>query len=166
MDKAKEILTKQHYAMLYLTTFGLRRGGEIMGLTQRTWFSGRMGPFIRVLLTRTLKRPDGKGTKTPSSERMIALNEDAAAMLEYCIQEARDIKADFGQILNQDDFIFLNPKRGVPYCVTHLNRIMSYISEGGVKASPHMMRHTFTTQASLAGVNGRFWQITWTQKPP
>ncbi|MFZ2550612.1 MAG: site-specific integrase [Trichococcus flocculiformis] len=87
---------------------------------------------------------------------MIALNEEAAAMLEYCIQEARDIKADFGQILNQDDFIFLNPKRGVPYCVTHLNRIMSYVSEeSGVKASPHMMRHTFTTQAALAGVNGR-----------
>ena len=155
MDKAKEILTKQHYAMLYLTTFGLRRG-EIMGLTQKNVVFRPDGTFIRVLLTRTLKRPDGKGTKTPSSERMIALNEDAAAMLEYCIQEARDIKADFGQILNQEDFIFLNPKRGVPYCVTHLNRIMSYVSEEtGVKASPHMMRHTFTTQAALAGVNGR-----------
>jgi integrase len=87
---------------------------------------------------------------------MIALTEEAAALLEYSIQEARDIKADFGQILNQGDFIFLNPKRGVPYCVTHLNRIMSYVSEeSGVKSSPHMMRHTFTTQASLAGVNGR-----------
>lgn len=112
MDKAKEILTKQNYAMLYLTTFGLRRG-ENMGLTQKNVVFRPDGTFIRVLLTRTLKRPDGKGTKTPSSERMIALTEEAAALLEYCIQEARDIKADFGQILNQDDFIFLNPKRGV-----------------------------------------------------
>ena len=47
MDKAKEILTKQNYAMLYLTTFGLRRG-EIMGLTQKNVVFRPDGTFIRV----------------------------------------------------------------------------------------------------------------------
>jgi integrase len=46
MDKAKEILTKQNYAMLYLTTFGLRPG-EIMGLTQKNVVFRPDGTFIR-----------------------------------------------------------------------------------------------------------------------
>lgn len=77
-------------------------------------------------------------------------------MLRYALNEASEIKKDYGQVLHQDDYIFINQSTGKPYNITYLNGLMDDISiESGVKCTPHMMRHTFATYARVEGINAR-----------
>lgn len=158
MKTAEEtIKDKMQFCMLYLSTFGLRRG-EIMGLTPKNIrFKSDTGLAILVIeKTRTLAYPEGKGTKNASSERMIPLDVRCSELIEYVINEATEIKKDFGQILHQDDFIFINQSNAEPYHVTYLNVLMDRISrKSGVKCTPHMMRHTFATVARMDGIDSR-----------
>lgn len=158
MQTADELIKdNMQFCMFYLTTFGLRRG-EIMGLTPKNIrFKEDTGQAMLVIeKTRTLAYPEGKGTKNASSERMIPLDVRATELIEYVIHEATEIKKDFGQILHQDDFIFINQSNGEPFHVTHLNVLMDRISRKcGIKCSPHMMRHTFATVARTEGVDAR-----------
>lgn len=159
MKTAEKVITdKMHYCMVYLTTFGMRRG-EILGLTQKNIrFRDKDGrAIVHIQLTRTLSYPNGKGPKTASSERMIPLDSKGTALIKYVITEATEIKKDFGKILHQDDFIFINQKNCEPYHVTYLNVLMKRISRKcNIHCSPHMMRHTFATVARLDGVDSRF----------
>lgn len=87
---------------------------------------------------------------------MKPLDVRATELIEYVIQEATEIKKDFGQILHQDGFIFINQSNGEPFHVTHLNVLMDRISRKcGIKCSPHMMRHTFATVARTEGIDAR-----------
>lgn len=147
MEIAEETLTdKMKFAMVYLTTFGLRRG-EIMGLTPRYISFGPDGRvWLEIKRTRTLEHPEGKGPKTPSSERTIVIDDKGTDLVRYVLDESAEIKKDFGEILHQDDFLFINQQTGEPYYVGYLNVLMEKVSRAsGIKCSPHMMRHTFTT---------------------
>lgn len=158
MKTAEELVTdKMQYCMLYLTTFGMRRG-EIMGMTSKNiHFREKDGlAVIHIKKTRTLSYPQGKGPKNASSERMIPLDIRATELIQFVMNEAAEIKKDFGQILHQEDFIFINQQNCEPYHVTYLNVLMERVSRKcGVKCNPHMMRHTFATIARTEGSDSR-----------
>lgn len=157
METAEEVITdKLKYTMVYLTTFGLRRG-EIMGLTPKYISFGPDGrAWLEIKRTRTMNQPEGKGPKTPSSERTIVIDNKGSDLIRYVLNEAAEMKKDFGQILHQDDFLFINQKHAEPFNVSYLNVLMDRISKAsGIKCSPHMMRHTFTTMMRIDEANPR-----------
>lgn len=157
IDTAEEVIKdKLKFCMVYLTTFGLRRG-EIMGLTPHyITFNHRGLAMLEIKRTRTLDYNEGKGPKTPSSHRTIIIDDKGSELIRYSLNEAAEIKKDFGQILHQDDFIFINQQTAEPFYVGYLNVLMERISKAsGIKCSPHMMRHTFATFARIEEANPR-----------
>ncbi len=156
MEVAEKVITdKYKYTMIYLTTFGLRRG-EIMGLTSRHISFKNGLAWLEIQRTRTQKYPDGKGPKTPSSERTIVIDELGSELIKYTLNEAAEIKKDYGEILHQDDFIFIDQATGEPFHIAYLNVLMERVSiASGIKCSPHMMRHTFATMARIEDTNPR-----------
>lgn len=157
MASAKEVVTdKVDYSMIYLSTFGLRRG-EIMGLTSRYInFDDNGNAWLEIKRTRTQKYPDGKGPKNESSERTIVIDDVGSELIAYVLSEAEEIKKDFGEILHQDDFIFMDPSTGKPYHIGRLNSLMKTVSRtSGVYCHPHMMRHTFATLSRIENADPR-----------
>lgn len=157
MASAKEVIkNKVDYSMIYLSTFGLRRG-EIMGLSPRyVHFDENDNAWLEIKRTRTQEYPDGKGPKNPSSERTIVIDSEGSELLAYAIEEAEEIKKDFGQILHQDDFIFIDPSTGEPYHIGRLNSLMKTVSRAsGIYCHPHMMRHTFATLSRIENADPR-----------
>lgn len=158
METAETLFAKDtiRLCMIYLATFGLRRG-EVMGLTSRNVHFAEDGlARLDIKRTRTQFAPEGKGTKTPSSERSIVLDLQTSELLQLAIKEANEIKKDYNEILHQDDFIFISQKHNEPFHIGYLNVLMKRVaSQCGFHVSPHMMRHTFTTQARLSGASDR-----------
>jgi integrase len=157
MDTAEKILNKYEFSIIYLSVFGLRRG-EICGLKQAVISHDDQLSLatIHVVDTRTSKTAStGKGgTKTASSNRHIILDQKGTQAINYVIKEAQEIKKDFGKILHQNEFLFINPANGKPYHPTQINRLFERVSVAcDIKVSPHMMRHFFATQAVIAGVS-------------
>lgn len=156
MDTAEKILSEYQYSIIYLCIYGMRRG-EVCGLRSSV-VSYDDHPNLATIhiadsrTSRTSKYGKG-GVKNPSSDRYIVLDYKGTKCLEYVINEAKEIKKDFGEILHKDDFIVLNPTSGVPYHPTQLNRWFQIVSNTcDIKISPHMLRHFFATQAAIAGV--------------
>ncbi|MGB7461100.1 MAG: site-specific integrase, partial [Carnobacterium jeotgali] len=112
--------------------------------------------LINIIKTRTQANPEGKGTKTPSSERIIPIDDKGTQLMKFVMKEAAEIKKDSGEILHQDDFIFINQRTNEPFHVSYINTLMKSISiQCGIKANPHMMRHTFATETRLSGADAR-----------
>lgn len=156
MSIAEKILNKYEFSIVYLCAFGMRRG-EVCGLRSSvvTYDDHPDLATIHIADSRTIRTSKyGKGgVKTPSSDRYIVLDRRGTAALQYIINEAKEIKKDFGEVLHKDDFILLNPATNNPYNPGQLNRWFDRVSEAsGVKISPHMLRHFFATQAAIAGV--------------
>ena len=156
MGMAKKILTKYEYSIVYLCVFGMRRG-EVCGLRESvvSYDDHPELATLHIVDTRTSRTSVyGKGgTKYPSSKRYIVLDKEGTAAIEYIIKEAKNIRADHGEILHKDDFLLLNPAKNTPYDPGQINRWFDRVSEAcGVKISPHMLRHFFATQAAIAGV--------------
>lgn len=155
MDSAKQIMRDDIYTMLYLATFGMRRG-EIMGIQKDSIVFLPDGlAKIRIKTTRTRDYPEGKSTKTRKGIRTIIVNHEASKLLRNQLEFAKQIKKKYSSIFNVNDFIFINPKNGEPYHVKVLNDNMKIVeAQCGIKSFPHMLRHIFATNASLAGVDG------------
>lgn len=147
-----------NYAMIYLASRGLRRG-EILGVQSDNFLytnKEKTLSKLKVISTRTNKSPNGKGTKTASSERYVFFDNEGTLIMEKAINEAREIKSDFGRILHKNDFIFINATSGKPFSIPHLNVVMKRISSRcNVKVNPHMLRHYFASTASMAGISKR-----------
>lgn len=154
MTTAKEILTKYQYSILVLCSYGMRRG-EILALRQSvvSYDDHPNLATLHIIDSRTQKEKQGKGApKTESSIRYIVLDQKGTEALEYVINEAKEIKKDFGEILHADDFFIINPKTGEPFHPVILNRWFDQVGEKcGIKVSPHMLRHYFATQAAISG---------------
>lgn len=155
MDSAKQIMRDDIYTMLYLATFGMRRG-EIMGIQKDSIVFLPDGlAKIRIKTTRTRDYPEGKSTKTKKGIRTIVVNHEASKLLRKQLEFAKQIKKKYSSIFTVNDFIFINPKTGEPYHVKVLNDNMKIVeNQCGIKSFPHMLRHLFATNASLAGVDG------------
>lgn len=155
MNAAKEMLNKDIYTMIYLTTFGLRRG-EVLGI-QKGSIEFLDDGLAKILnkTTRTKEYPEGKKPKTEKSDRIIVVNQEAARLLKEQIEFVEMIKRNHSTILNKNDFIFINPRLNKPYHIKMLNDAMDRVSEKcKVKVHPHMLRHNFATVASTKGING------------
>lgn len=155
MDTAKQIMRDDIYTMLYLATFGMRRG-EIMGIQKGSIVFLPDGlAKIRIKTTRTRDYPEGKSTKTKKGIRTIVVNAEASNLLRNQLEFVKKIKMKYSSVFNVNDFIFINPKTGNPYHVKVLNDNMNAVKDHcGIKSFPHMLRHIFATNASLAGVDG------------
>lgn len=150
---AEEILSKRYFTMVYLTTFGMRRG-EVMGLKKKyiTLLHDEQRAKIQIKETRTTAVPEGKSTKSNSSERTIFTDAKALSLLDYILSETAEIKMDFGEIFHEDDFVFISESSCKPINVATLNSIFKKVSDAcDIKVHPHMLRHNFATQAALAG---------------
>ena len=97
--------------------------------------------------------------KTRSSNRLAIFDEIGTQYLRDQIEYAEMIKANHRQILHKDDFIFINSD-GKPFPEKTLNDAMNKISKlmkVPVRVTPHIFRHTFTTQA-IASNNVNLFQ--------
>lgn len=153
---AKDILSEYEYSMVYLCAFGLRRG-EVCGIkpSSVTFDVTSQLATIHVVDSRTQNTSKtGKGgLKTKSSERYIVLDDEGTKAIKFIIDEAKEIKKDYGQILHQAEFLMLNPTTCKPFVPSQLNRLFERVSQTcDIKVSPHMLRHFFATQAVIAGV--------------
>lgn len=150
----QERLEPVHFTMFYLSTFGLRRG-EINGIRKDAieYFPHGNETLAKVYIgtSRTRRYPQGNKPKTEKSDRFILVNDQAATLLKEQIQRAKKIKSHHDQILNESDFIFLNPETAEPFYVEMMNDQLKKIKkETGINIHPHKMRHMFATAANLA----------------
>lgn len=155
IETAEKILPKYIFSMVYMTTFGLRRG-EVNGIrkgdislnpkTERA--------LLHIQETRTNAEPLGKGgTKNKTSNRFVELDKKGTELIKFALNEAIEIKRDYKQILHNEDFIFINESYNCPFNVSQINRYFQLVSrETNIKITPHIMRHNFATQAMIAGV--------------
>ncbi len=156
---ARKILDTYNYTMVRLTYFGIRRS-EVLGIK---FISLRLiNGLFRILLdeSRTQECPEGGAMKTDGSERYAVVDEETTMLLQECIKITKEIAKRAGMILSQNDFIFLNDghhfmsQLGEPASYTRLGGNFKRVSEySGIHASPHTMRHFFSTQGQIAGVS-------------
>lgn len=153
MSAAEKNLSKYDFAFVYLSAFGLRRG-EILGIKQSSvHFHPGARTKVEINDSRTNEQPNGKGTTKTGKSRWITLDDLGSDLIRYAIEEASEIKKDFGQILHKDDYLYMNPRTGKPYDVGQLNRNFKHINEiTSLHAYPHLLRHYFTSQSVIAGV--------------
>ncbi|MER0122896.1 tyrosine-type recombinase/integrase [Streptococcus sp. ZJ93] len=158
LAKAEEILSKTHYAFVYLTIFGLRRG-EVCGLrSMDVTFNTDGRAILRIRDSRSSRTRNGAGrTKTESSVRYVSLDETGSSLLKHAIKEAKTVKKITGTILKPEkDYITISIKNGKLKLEppSFMNKIFKLVSnEVKIHVTPHIMRHFFTTQALIAGVN-------------
>lgn len=153
MRAAEKYLSAYDFAFVYLSVFGLRRG-EIMGVRSSSFhFHRGLHAKIHIFDTRTNEMPNGKGSTKTGKPRWQSLDDRGERLIKAAIKESIEIKADHGEILHKDDFLYLNPRTGKPYDVGQLNRLFKQINDiTGLHAYPHLLRHYFTSQAVVAGV--------------
>lgn len=156
---AEKILPKYIFSMVYMTTFGLRRG-EVNGIRKGDIsFSNKTGrALLHIQETRTNSEPLGKGgTKNKTSNRFIELDTKGTELINFALNEATEIRRDYQQILHNEDFIFINESYNCPFNVSQINRYFQLVSkETNIKVTPHIMRHNFATQAMIAGVPAEY----------
>ncbi|NQP57728.1 site-specific integrase [Streptococcus suis] len=159
--KAKEILDDYQYAIVRVTYYGLRRsedaGIQLGRLTKRE--DGRY--LLELRESRTAKRPNGGGMKTEKSSRYCLYDLETSQYIDKAIIQSHKIARKYGRILGPDDFLFLSDYKwgnknlkGKPIRVSYINELFSKVSKAcGIRITPHMMRHFFTTQGQAAGVS-------------
>lgn len=151
----KKILSKYDYSMVYLASWGLRRG-EIAGLRRKNLEFDDKNKMVSICIdsSRTQYTPEWKGTKTQAGTRKILLKGEGYSLLKYALKRSDEIAKDFEQLPHQNDFLFRSPTSNKPYAITRLNQLTKRISKAlGIHLHPHMLRHSFVTQAALAGAN-------------
>lgn len=156
METAEKVLDSDLYLGVYLLSFGLRRG-EVYGIKSDaiTFYENGLAS-IDIRWTRTARYRDGKSVKSDASNRIVSVDNHAAQLLVKQIENARKIKLEkHGEILRTDDYIFINKRTGNPIYIDALNDAMDRVTKAcGIKAHPHMLRHTFATNASALGIDG------------
>lgn len=156
MEASKEKMRPDVYRCLYLAAFGLRRG-EVYAIRESvvTFLPNGLAS-VNINCARTAKYPDGHDVKTRGSKRIIVVDEIGTQFLKEQINEARLIKAKFGEVLHKEDYIFITPKTGKPYYIKTLNDYMGRIAktiDRDLRVTPHILRHMFATYASASGVD-------------
>ncbi|HFU3945580.1 TPA: tyrosine-type recombinase/integrase [Streptococcus suis] len=156
---AREILDDYQYAIVRVTYYGLRKsedaGIQLGLLTKR--------PDKRYLLelreSRTALR-DGGRMKTDESSRYCLFDLETSQYIDKAIATSHEIAKKYGRILGPDDFLFLTDHpwsrqsmRGQPIRPCYIYRLFQKVNKAcGLKFSPHIMRHFFSTQGQAAGV--------------
>lgn len=158
MEVAKAVLPNDTYTMLYLGTYGARRG-EIYGVKLNAiHFFEKDGVEIAqvdLFTSRTKKYKNGNKTKSKKGERIIIVDSYGAMLLRNQIDYAKEIKKNLNSIMHKDDFIFIDVESGNPVHMDKMNDAMKIVSKKcGIKMHPHMLRHLFASASDIVGVDG------------
>ena len=147
------VLEPYDWAFCYLTTFALRKG-EIMALRPSSIsFNHQNRAVLHISDSRSHHTPQGRGKpKTLSSIRDVTLDEQGTEMVHLILKESKKRKMKAGQILHQDDFLYIKPN-GNSYQPFKLTKNFEKIGEHlDFHLTPHMLRHFFATQAVIVGI--------------
>ncbi|HFI0326262.1 TPA: tyrosine-type recombinase/integrase [Streptococcus suis] len=153
---AEELLSTTHFAFVYLTIFGLRRG-EVCGIRfMDVTFDSNNRAVLNIRDSRSNRTKDGAGrTKTESSVRYVVLNDRGSELLLQIMETAKQVKKKADVIVEQEkDYLSIRIKNNKYYLErpAFLNKIFKRVSEEcGIYITPHIMRHFFTTQSLIAG---------------
>ncbi|MER2226157.1 MAG: tyrosine-type recombinase/integrase [Carnobacterium sp.] len=158
METAKTVLPNDTYTMLYLGTYGARRG-EIYGVKiNAIHFFEKDGVEIAqvdLFTSRTKRYKNGNKTKSKKGERIIIVDPYGAMLLRSQIDYSKEIKKNLNSIMHKDDFIFIDVESGKPVHMDKMNDAMKIVSnECGIKMHPHMLRHLFASASDIVGVDG------------
>lgn len=151
MNKAKDYLEPHQFCMILLCSWGLRRG-EMLALSEQSiTFLADGRAHLDIAKSRTKSSPEGKAPKTENSVRSIVVDGTVVDYLRKALKHIKLTKLKNGKSYKKDDFLFVNDF-GEPYAISSANRHLEVVSSlCGIKASPHMLRHTFITHSRLNG---------------
>ncbi len=118
MDKtAEELLSTTHFAFVYLTIFGLRRG-EVCGIRfMDVTFDSNNRAVLNIRDSRSNRTKDGAGrTKTESSVRYVVLNDRGDELLLQIMETAKQVKKKADVIVEQEkDYLSIRIKNNKYY---------------------------------------------------
>lgn len=158
METAERVLEGDKFTMIYISSFGLRRG-EVYGIKPDAieYFmqDGIELAIVYIRCSITKSYPMGNKPKTNKSARFVVLNEKGTQLIKKQVDRCKRIMIQHDKIMNTNDFIFVSPDTAKPYYLEVMNEAMRKVEAScDIKAFPHMMRHMFATAANIADVDG------------
>ncbi len=155
MKTAKEIFTPYKFGMILLLSLGLRRE-ELVGLRYNSFEFSRWNDeeICAITLTtgRTRYEPDGGGLKNDSSYRTLYVRAEFCKLCHFMIDFSKGIRTRLNQSINDDDFLIVNDRTGIPVFPSYPNKLFEKIKRiTGIPVHPHTFRHYFATMALTSG---------------
>lgn len=110
--------------------------------------------IIQVNKSRTFLAQGGKSPKTLSSYRTNELIGDKAKIVLKAVNLAKEVYSKFNIPIEDNSFIFINPKDGKLFTPARLAYIFTRCNRNlNIHVTPHMFRHTFASNAIHSGIS-------------
>lgn len=143
-----------YYSLFSFAAYTGMRKGEVLGLRKSVIDFDKQILRVTNSVNETKKGVQVGDLKTPSSRRVVSLDEFTMNIIKHMINKNNILKMKLGPAYEDNDLIFCHPD-GKVFRPTSVNRPMkAFIERSGVpKIRFHDLRHTHATLLLELGVN-------------